>query len=75
MSADATDPTAARPAPPAPGEPARAGLTWDAFGDACRTLAQAIADDGRVPDVVVAVARGGLTVAGAQRSAADGSSR
>jgi uncharacterized protein len=39
-------------------------LTWDGFGAACRSLAQEIADDGWMPDVVVAVARGGLTVAG-----------
>ena len=48
---------------PAP-EPLREVLTWDAFGGACRALAQAVADDGWLPDVVVAVARGGLTVAG-----------
>ena len=44
--------------------PEREILTWEAFGGACRALAQRIADDGWVPDVVVAVARGGLTVAG-----------
>ena len=40
-------------------------LSWEVFGDACRELAQVVADDGWTPDVVVAVARGGLTVAGA----------
>jgi uncharacterized protein len=40
-------------------------LTWDLFGQASRELAGKIADDGFAPDVVVAVARGGLTVAGA----------
>lgn len=40
-------------------------LTWDVFGRASRELARQIADDGFEPDVVVAVARGGLTVAGA----------
>ena len=41
-------------------------LTWEVFGTACRELAQVVADDdGWAPDVVVAVARGGLTVAGA----------
>ena len=40
-------------------------LTWDLFGEATRSLAQAVADDGFQPDMVLAVARGGLTVAGA----------
>jgi len=40
-------------------------LTWSLFGDATRDLAHAIADSGFVPDIVLAVARGGLTVAGA----------
>lgn len=40
-------------------------LTWEDFGVAARDLAQAVADSGYRPDVVVAVARGGLTVAGA----------
>jgi hypoxanthine phosphoribosyltransferase len=40
-------------------------LTWSRFGDATRELAQTIADDGFDPDIVLAVARGGLTVAGA----------
>jgi uncharacterized protein len=40
-------------------------LTWPLFGEATRGLAQAVADDGFEPDIVLAVARGGLTVAGA----------
>jgi uncharacterized protein len=40
-------------------------LSWAEFGVATRALAQAVADDGYRADVVVAVARGGLTVAGA----------
>ena len=40
-------------------------LTWSLFGEATRDLAQAVADDGFEPDIVLAVARGGLTVAGA----------
>src|SRR3954465_7454016 len=40
-------------------------LTWPLFGDATRSLAQEIADSGFQPDMVLAVARGGLTVAGA----------
>ena len=39
-------------------------LTWDRFGDASRELAQTITNDGFVPDVVVAIARGGLLLAG-----------
>ncbi len=40
-------------------------LTWSAFGDATRDLSRAIVADGFVPDVVVAIARGGLLPAGA----------
>lgn len=40
-------------------------LTWQGYGDACRELAQEVVDSGFVPDVVVAVARGGLPVGGA----------
>ncbi len=40
-------------------------LTWEGFGVASRDLAHTVADSGYRPDVVVAVARGGLTVAGA----------
>jgi hypothetical protein len=40
-------------------------LGWDRFGAAIRELAQAVADSGFAPDVVVAVARGGLPVGGA----------
>ena len=43
----------------------RERLTWEAFGDASRTLAQQIHDDGFEPDVILAIARGGLIVAGA----------
>jgi hypoxanthine phosphoribosyltransferase len=35
-------------------------LTYDAFGTACRELAQEVADDGYRPDMVLAIARGGL---------------
>jgi hypoxanthine phosphoribosyltransferase len=38
-------------------------LTYEVFGDAVRELAQTIADDGFVPDAVLAVARGGLALA------------
>jgi hypoxanthine phosphoribosyltransferase len=40
-------------------------LTWDVFGRATREIATEIAEDGFRPDVVLAIARGGLTVAGA----------
>ena len=40
-------------------------LTWERFGEATRELAQEIADSGFEPDIVLAIARGGLTVAGA----------
>lgn len=40
-------------------------LSWPRFGDAARELAQDIVDSGWFPDVVVAVARGGLLPAGA----------
>ena len=43
----------------------RETLTWDGFGDACRDLARAIVADRFVPEVVVAIARGGLLPAGA----------
>lgn len=43
----------------------RERLDWAAFGEASRTLAQAIHDDGFVPDIILAIARGGLLVAGA----------
>lgn len=40
-------------------------LTWSMFGDAARSLAQQVVDSAWLPDVVVAVARGGLLPAGA----------
>ncbi|MFG6401974.1 MULTISPECIES: phosphoribosyltransferase [unclassified Microbacterium] len=40
-------------------------LTWEQFGEASRDLAREILADGFVPDVVVAIARGGLLPAGA----------
>ncbi|MEZ3159966.1 phosphoribosyltransferase [Microbacterium sp. BWT-B31] len=45
--------------------PERERLTWDAFGEASRDLARDIVADGFVPEVVVAIARGGLLPAGA----------
>jgi uncharacterized protein len=46
-------------------------LTWDRFGVATRELATAIVADGFRPDIVLAIARGGLTVAGALAYALD----
>jgi uncharacterized protein len=45
--------------------PDRQTMTWAMFGDASRGLAQQVADSGFRPDLVLAIARGGLTVAGA----------
>ncbi|MYM19666.1 phosphoribosyltransferase [Brevibacterium sp. 5221] len=40
-------------------------LTWDDFGRSARELAQTIADDPFEPEIVIAIARGGLLPAGA----------
>ena len=40
-------------------------LSWEQFGVASRTLAQAVADDGFQPDLILSIARGGLLPAGA----------
>ena len=46
-------------------------LTWEGFGNAIRELAATIVADGFRPDLVLAVARGGLPVAGALAYALD----
>jgi len=43
----------------------REHLTWDGFGEASRDIAREILADGFLPEVVVAIARGGLLPAGA----------
>lgn len=43
----------------------REKLSWDQFGEASRELARAVLRDGFEPEVVVAIARGGLLPAGA----------
>jgi hypothetical protein len=43
----------------------REHMTWQDLGDGSRELAQRIVDDGYRPDMVLAIARGGLLVAGA----------
>jgi hypoxanthine phosphoribosyltransferase len=40
-------------------------LTWQMFGDATQELARAVVDDGYRPDMILAIARGGLFTAGA----------
>jgi hypoxanthine phosphoribosyltransferase len=40
-------------------------MTWDDLGAGARELAEAIHADGYAPDVILAIARGGLLVAGA----------
>lgn len=40
-------------------------LTWDGFGDATRDLSRQVVGDGFAPEVVIAIARGGLLPAGA----------
>jgi len=44
--------------------PPREVLTWSDFGFGCRLLTAAIAADGYRPDIILAIARGGLFVAG-----------
>jgi hypoxanthine phosphoribosyltransferase len=39
-------------------------LTWELFGTATRELARQVHDDGYRPELIVAIARGGLFVAG-----------
>jgi uncharacterized protein len=40
-------------------------MDWTIFGQASRELAQMVADDGYEPDIILAIARGGLLIAGA----------
>jgi uncharacterized protein len=40
-------------------------LTWETFGVASRQLAEKVAEDNFAPDLILAIARGGLFVAGA----------
>jgi len=48
-----------------PGAPPREILTWEGFGAASRELAETIRHSGFEPTVLLAIARGGLPVAGA----------
>src|SRR5581483_9918686 len=45
--------------------PAREVMTWEDLGRGARELAETVYDDGYRPDMVLAIARGGLLVAGA----------
>jgi hypoxanthine phosphoribosyltransferase len=40
-------------------------MSWDDLGAGTRDLAQAVADDGYRPDIILGIARGGLLIAGA----------
>ena len=44
---------------------AREILTWELFGTASRELATMVAESGYEPDIILAIARGGLLPAGA----------
>jgi len=61
MSAQPTDPTGAATTP----SPEREVLTWTQLPIAVRELAEQVVASGFLPDVVVAVARGGLVPGGA----------
>lgn len=50
---------------------ARETLTWKGFGEASRQLAQTIVDSRWCPDLIIAIARGGLIPAGALAYAMD----
>jgi hypoxanthine phosphoribosyltransferase len=62
---DRTDPSDGNPSDGDGDGGEREILTWETFGIATRELATEIANDGFRPDIVLAIARGGLTVAGA----------
>jgi hypothetical protein len=40
-------------------------MSWEIFGVASRARAQAVADDGYEPDMILSIARGGLLIGGA----------
>src|SRR5690349_20004228 len=54
-----------------PADPERELMSWDDLGDGARRLAELVHGDGYRPDIVLAVARGGLLVAGALAYALD----
>jgi hypoxanthine phosphoribosyltransferase len=50
---------------------ARESLSYEQFGVAVRELAQTVAEDGYVPDIILSIARGGVFVAGGLAYALD----
>lgn len=46
-------------------------LSWDQLGDVTENLARQVVDSGFQPDVVIAIARGGLVIAGSMTYALD----
>ena len=40
-------------------------MSWHTYGEAARELAKMVHDDGYQPDIILAIARGGLIIAGA----------
>ena len=42
----------------------RETLTWENYGTAARDLAKIVAEDSYQPDIILAIARGGIFVAG-----------
>jgi hypoxanthine phosphoribosyltransferase len=50
---------------PSAAPPEREIMTWDHLGEAARDLAQQVVDSGYLPDIVLAIARGGLLPGGA----------
>ncbi len=52
-------------------EPERERMAWSDLGDAARSLGQAVLDSGFRPDIILAIARGGLLPAGAVGYALD----
>ena len=42
----------------------REEMDWVKYGKAARSLAQMVADDGYRPDMILAIVRGGMFVAG-----------
>lgn len=49
----------------------RESFTWDEFGEAARTVSVDVLKSGFAPEIVVAIARGGLLLAGAVAYALD----
>ena len=65
MSQTSTVPASTPPSTDATTSPDREELTWELFGTASRELSAQVVASGWVPDLIIAVARGGLIPAGA----------